>query len=47
MAMTNAISYDATESFDASSLKGKLDTLMTLLNSAHSTNVFEYEVNKV
>jgi flagellin len=45
MAMTNAISYDATQDFNASSLKGKLDTLMTTLNGAHGSNVFEYEVS--
>ncbi len=44
-AQTNAISYDATEPFEASTLKGNLDTLMTTLNAAHGSNVFEYQVS--
>ena len=44
-AQTNAISYDASQPFDSSTLKGNLDTLMTTLNAAHGSNVFEYSVS--
>ena len=44
-AMLNAVSYDASLDFDSSTLKGKLDTLMTSLNAVHGSNVFEYEVS--
>ena len=44
-AQANVISYDASQPFDSSTLKGNLDTLMTTLNAAHGSNVFEYSVS--
>lgn len=44
-AQVNAISYNASEPFDSSTLKNKLETLMTTLNAVHDTNVFEYIVS--
>ena len=43
--MSNAVSWDASQPFEPSTLKDKLDDLMVTLNSVHATDVFEYQVD--